>query len=319
MKKLKKLKLGGIQAKRPVDPMEIWERLQLRGSIQNIWGPQEQALTLWHNSREKQDLVIQMNTGGGKTLVGLIAAQSLVNELKCPVVYVCPNIQLIEQTAAKCAEIGVSPALRYGGEWQNKDSFFSSETFCITNYAALFTGYSPFEKIAPGALIFDDAHVADQAIRGQFTIAIEREHSAFEKVFGLYRKHYTNSGLGDRLQELKSGVFAVPLFVPMFVVFKHAAELRRLLLDNDIADEKKKTRFAWERLKDHLSCCTVILAANRIEITPAVLPLRQLAYFGADVRRIFLTATLPSQATFARTFGVSDPTIIQPGGKSGVT
>ena len=45
--------------------------------------------------------------------------------------------------------------------------------------------------------------------------------------------------------------------------------------------------------------------------------LHTLPYFGPDVRRVYLTATLPSEASFARTFGLLKPTIIRPGGKSG--
>jgi CRISPR/Cas system-associated endonuclease/helicase Cas3 len=51
-----------------------------------------------------------MNTGGGKTLVGLLIAQSIVNEIKGRVLYVCPNNQLVEQTIARSHEIGLFPA-----------------------------------------------------------------------------------------------------------------------------------------------------------------------------------------------------------------
>ncbi len=34
-----------------------------------------------------------------------------------PVVYVCPNNQLIQQTQARCAELGFSPVTRYRGNW----------------------------------------------------------------------------------------------------------------------------------------------------------------------------------------------------------
>ncbi|MBK7092279.1 MAG: DEAD/DEAH box helicase family protein [bacterium] len=76
----------------------MFERLTLRGSIKNIWEPQAEALKLWDANRTTQDVLIQMNTGGGKTLVGLLIAQSLVNEQKGRVLYLCPNNQLIEQT-----------------------------------------------------------------------------------------------------------------------------------------------------------------------------------------------------------------------------
>ncbi len=78
---LKKLDLSPSSGKRPVDPLRIFKKLTLRGSIENIWEPQAEALKEWHNNhRDTSDVVVQMNTGGGKTLVGLLMAQSLVNE-----------------------------------------------------------------------------------------------------------------------------------------------------------------------------------------------------------------------------------------------
>jgi len=94
---LRNLKLNIPQGGKPVDPLEIFNNLTLRGSIENIWGPQKDALQDWHKNRELNDNIIKMNTGGGKTLVGLLIAQSLVNESK-HVLYVCPNNQLVEQT-----------------------------------------------------------------------------------------------------------------------------------------------------------------------------------------------------------------------------
>ncbi len=91
---LKKIKLSVPSSKKPIDPLEIFRKLKLRGSIENIWDPQAKALEKWHKNRTDSDVVLQMNTGGGKTLVGLLMAQSLANEKKGRVLYVCPNNQL---------------------------------------------------------------------------------------------------------------------------------------------------------------------------------------------------------------------------------
>ena len=139
---LKGLKLSVASQKKPTDPLEVFNKLTLRGSIENIWEPQAEALKGWHKDREKSDIVVQMNTGGGKTLVGLMIAQSLLNELNRRVLYVVPNNQLVEQTLKQATSIGLQPATRYKSEWRNQDGFEAAETFCITNYASVFTGFA---------------------------------------------------------------------------------------------------------------------------------------------------------------------------------
>lgn len=46
----------------------------------------------------------KLNTGGGKTPVGLLIGQALLHELRQPVLYLCPNSQLVRQTAEKATD-----------------------------------------------------------------------------------------------------------------------------------------------------------------------------------------------------------------------
>lgn len=313
---LKKLKLSVPSSKKPVDPLEVFNKLTLRGSIENIWEPQAEALREWSKSRTEADAVIQMNTGGGKTLVGLVIAQSLLNELNRRVLYVVPNNQLVEQTLKKASELGLQPAARYKGQWRHQEAFQSAETFCVTNYAAVFTGHSTFHEKDIAGIVFDDAHVAEGTIRDQFTLKVPAGSDLFKSIISLYRPHFVNAFGATKLEDISKGNPTALLFVPMFLVWKHAQELRKLLLDSGIADDAK-SKFPWDYLGDHLGHCCVLISGNSIEISPPVVPLHTLPYFSSDVRRVYLTATLPSEASFARTFGLLKPTIIRPGGKSG--
>ncbi|MEN6458203.1 MAG: DEAD/DEAH box helicase family protein [Thermoguttaceae bacterium] len=314
---LKPFTLSVPPSKKPTDPLEIFNKLTLRGSIENIWEPQAEALRAWHRVRNASDVVVQMNTGGGKTLVGLITAQSLLNELNRRILYVVPNNQLVEQTLAKAAELGLQPATRYKGQWRNQEAFQSAETFCITNYAAVFTGYSTFCDKDIGGLIFDDAHVAEGTIRDQFTLRIAPKTDLFNAIITLYRPHFVNALGASKLEDISKGNPTVLLFVPMFIVWKHAQELRKILIDGGVDADGASTRFVWDHLGDHLAHCCVLISGNGIEIGPPVIPLHTLPYFSPNVRRVYLTATLPSEASFARTFGLHKPEIVRPGGKSG--
>lgn len=55
----------------------------------------------------KKDLIIKLHTGAGKTLVGLLIALSYINNGEGPVVYVCPNIYLMQQVCLDAQKFGI--------------------------------------------------------------------------------------------------------------------------------------------------------------------------------------------------------------------
>ena len=199
---LGKLKLSVGTTAKPVEPLEIFKQSTLRGSIENIWESQAEALRGWHAHRDQPDVVVEMNTGGGKTLVGLLVAQSLVNEMNERVLHVVANNQLVEQTQRRAVEIGMNVATRYRGDWTNKEGFEVAETFCVTNYASVFNGFSTFRERDIRALIFDDAHVAESTIRDQFTLKIPRDSAIFAKLIQLYRPYFANTVGASRLEDV---------------------------------------------------------------------------------------------------------------------
>jgi len=314
-------KLAGLRLSPPrrstiTDPERIFSALTLRGDVQNIWGPQAEALGQWDENRASPDVVIEMNTGGGKTLIGLLAAQSLVNETRGNVLYVCPTKQLVEQASLRADECGMEVATYMSGSWTAEDVFRDARGPCTTNYAALFNGKSIFRREPLAGIILDDAHVAAPSIRGQFTLRLKSGSSAFRGVVALFRPHFERNGYGQQLAALLRGDWVPLLFVPAFELNRHWQALTQVLVDHDVPNQEE-TCFAWEYLRDRLDRCTVLLGASGIEITPVCLPLASVPQFVNARRRIYLTATVPSVAQFRRTFGVGEPCCIRPGGKSG--
>jgi replicative superfamily II helicase len=92
----------------PIDPTEIFLRLATDGQINDLYTSHSEVLKEWFKRRNERDLVIKLHTGGGKTLVGLLIAQSVLNERKEPVVYLCPTNQLVRQTIQKAHEYGIT-------------------------------------------------------------------------------------------------------------------------------------------------------------------------------------------------------------------
>jgi hypothetical protein len=105
---------------KPLNPIEIFERLpNLPGTPNDLWRGQTEALEEWHKRRKESDALIALNTGAGKTLVGLLIAQSLVNEGLENVTYLCGTIDLIYQTSKEAERLGIPCTLRVGQSFNN--------------------------------------------------------------------------------------------------------------------------------------------------------------------------------------------------------
>ena len=98
---------------RETEPRALLRSLPVReGAINDLWDGQAQALGAWHDRRVGNDNLILLDTGAGKTIVGLIIAESLRRETNGNVVYLCANNDLCKQVAREAAKIGLEYTLR---------------------------------------------------------------------------------------------------------------------------------------------------------------------------------------------------------------
>jgi len=95
-------------ARKLLDPRDIFNALPAKSTdLDYLRGPQDQVLEQWHRRRDSRDLVIKMNTGGGKTLVGLLIARSQLSEGLGPVAYLVPDHYLASQVCAEAERLGI--------------------------------------------------------------------------------------------------------------------------------------------------------------------------------------------------------------------
>src|SRR6266567_7354341 len=94
------------------DPIDIFNRLPKPPGITDLYTSQAEVLREWYDRQNEHDLVIKLHTGGGKTLVGLLIAQSLLHQTHKPVLYSSPTAQLVEQIVTKAKSYNI-PAVAY--------------------------------------------------------------------------------------------------------------------------------------------------------------------------------------------------------------
>lgn len=302
----------------PVDPIELFQKLKVSDSgINDLWLAQGDALREWHKNRLKYDLGVVLNTGAGKTLVGLLIAQSIVNETRGKVLYACSSIQLVEQTAEKAKGYGLHVTTYFHREFSN-DLFTRGEAPCITTYQALFNGHSRFFREDLAGIVFDDAHAAEHLLRDHFSLRIHRDEfaSIYSSIYSLFKTYHQSVGKTSSYEELSEINCRRVFLVPPFEIQKQLEELRRVLHIARFSDSTETT-FAWEHIKDRIDLCCILISGTEITITPPFVPVLTLSYFNKAVRRVYLSATLAAADAFARTFGKAPDVIIAPSTTAG--
>lgn len=290
---------------RPTDPIALFRSLRVTdAAINDLWMGQADTLRDWHAQRSVADVAVVLNTGAGKTLIGLLAAQSLVNETNGHVLYTCGSNQLVQQTAEKARGYGLNVTTYQQSTFSN-DLYQQGLAPCIVTYHALFNGRSRFFNDDVSAVVFDDAHTAGHILRDQYTLRIGRESfpSAFAELVQLFRPFFTRIGKEMGYLEAQDHQDAMALwFVPPFALREQFGELQRILREADLGDPLE-TKFAWLHLRNHLEACALLVSGVDVTLTPPAVPVLTLPYFRDGVRRLYLSATLAAPDAFLRAFG----------------
>ena len=298
-----------------INPVEIFRRLPKPPGITDLYTSQAHVLEEWHQRRKEQDLVIKLHTGGGKTLVGLLIAQSILNEMHEPVVYLSPTLQLVDQCLEKAREYGI-PALPYVKNEDFPDDFLSGKCVLICAYQALFNGMSRFgapgskrDPLHIGGIILDDAHVSFSTVRDSFTLRIEKDvdKEAYEYLTNLFRHDFELIGRLGTFDDVVSGLDYNVLEIPYWNWFNKSAQVREYL-----RKDSDDYLFIWPFLRDSFEYCHALISRNSFVITP-IFPLVDLVpTFFTCSRRVFMSATIGDDSAIVRTFKANFESIAKP-------
>ena len=101
-------KLNNNTSGKQTDPRKLFTTLKRAPRFKRPLDEQADVLDSWHARRTSKDVTLKMNTGAGKTVVGLLCLQSCLNEGVKPAVYVTPDKFLTEQVVREAGELGIA-------------------------------------------------------------------------------------------------------------------------------------------------------------------------------------------------------------------
>jgi tetratricopeptide (TPR) repeat protein len=305
-----------------LDPISIFNDLDKESGKEYLRPPQEAVLVDWHeNWRSKRDVIVKLHTGQGKTLIGLLMLQSSLNEGIGPVLYICPNNYLVNQTIEQAREFGIGTVQFTPRVSRPPQAFLNSNSILVTNCNKLFNGKSVFgvvgsgkETINLGALVMDDAHKCLDIIREAFSIKVDKTdkegkiHPIYAALWDLFHESLRRQAPGT-CSDIASSEPNSLMAVPFWTWHDRQKEVLALLQEHKERDE---LLFVWDLLKDRIEQSICLFSGTRLEIAPRLLPVDLIPSFSQAKKRIFLSATLTEDAFLVRDLQIDPESVSKP-------
>jgi hypothetical protein len=271
---------------------------------------QSEVWEAWHARRAERDLVVKMNTGGGKTVVGLVMLQSCLAEGFGPVIYITPDVYLTQQVLGEATHLGIRTTTDPGDR-----DFLRGSAVLVSNIYKVFNGRSVFgteggnrDVIELGTVLVDDAHACLSTVAAQFTLNLPSDHPGYDalrELFGQTLRSQSATAYADLTQGDESALMAIPFWA-------WAAKQQDIIEILHPYRDEDELGFVWPLLAGVLPFCRVAISASAIEIAPPCTPVDVVPSFVRARRRIYLTATLADDSILVTHFGADPASIRRP-------
>jgi hypothetical protein len=294
-----------------ISPRDIFAALPRRaagfGYLRDVQG---QVLDAWERRRTERDLLMKMNTGTGKTAVGLLMLQSSLNEGHGPALYVSPDNYLALQVHKQArAGLGIETV-----DDPESSAYLAGKAIAVVNIHKLINGKSVFggpastrpRPLKIGTVVVDDAHAALATTDAQCTVRIPADNDAYGQLLDMFEDDLERQSTAAML-DIESGAPGAVIRVPFWAWATRAADVSRIL---HACRDDGDLMFTIPFVMDILPICQAVFTADAVEIKPPLPPVGLIESFAAAKRRIYLTATLADDSVLVTHFD-ADPASVK--------
>jgi hypothetical protein len=279
---------------------------KLPTGVPALWSHQaDQLRTYFDKHKTSANVALELPTGSGKTLVGLLIAEWRRRTLGQRVVYACPTIQLARQVAKAAADQGIPATCLVGksAEWDVRDfqKYVSGQAVAVTVYSHIFNTNPRFDDAQ--TLLFDDAHAAENYVAEAWSIDVKHSESLFRVFLGVVADSL-DAQLVTRLNASEDGgrlPDSTVRLLPASVIAAHASDIETAFAKG--LKDNRKYSLSW--LKENLTSCAFFISGRGLYVRPMIPPTSSHAPFTAPEQRIYLSATLGDSGELERAFGVA--------------
>ncbi|GHH38195.1 hypothetical protein FHS35_007614 [Streptomyces umbrinus] len=270
-----------------------------------LWSHQADQLRTYANEhRDTPDVALELPTGSGKTLVGLLISEWRRRTLGQRVVYACPTKQLARQVLQKAHDQGIPAVLLIGShrDWDQAElaRYTRGDAIAVSVYSAIFNLNSHLSDAH--TLVFDDAHAAEGFVAEAWALNIKRKLDQYGRLFDALGNSVEPSFVARMVAP--DGPAADPnevRLIPIGAVARHAEDIDRVL-----ADLTGDPMYRFRMLRENLASCLFYISRREFYIRPMIPPTFEHGPYTDPVQRLYLSATLGDAGELERAFGRAD-------------
>lgn len=269
---------------------------------------QSEVWNKWFERRNDKDNIIKMNTGSGKTTVGLLMLQSCLNEGVGPAIYVVPDNYLVNQVCDEANKLGINAVTD-----ENDMNFRRNQAILVINIYKLVNGRSIFgmrkngKDVDIGSIIIDDAHACLSTIKKQYTLSIPCDNDSYIKIRDIFSESLKSQNANKYYEICNGNSKDLFMLVPFWEWQKKQSEVYQIINTNIDSDDP--ISYVLPLLSECFQFCDCIVSNRKIEISIKSLPISIITSFQHAKRRIFMTATLADDSVLCSELGL-DPNSI---------
>ena len=294
---------------KPESPVLMFRDLKRHETVKFLWGHQEKTLDAYFATyRDANDIAIELPTGTGKTLVGLLIAEYRRRAFEERVAFLCSTRQLCAQVARLAQNYGIPTSLLVGSQADYDPQKFAQyqqgRSIALTTYSGIFNSNPRIND--PHALICDDAHSADGFVSSMWTVRVSRydDDEAFLAIVK-FLKAILPENLVHRMLHFEPGPLtrtSVDL-ISVISLYDRIPDFRQLM--EGLVEDTEHV-YAWRAISQHLPSCSLYCSPDTIELRPILSPTRTHAPFADARQRVYMSATLSDDGDIERSFGVKE-------------
>ena len=277
--------------------------------IQSLYSHQADVLRAYQDKAlDQANVAIELPTGSGKTLIGLLIAEFYRQKGQQRVLYLCPTKQLVNQVCTLANDKYGINACSFTGKKskylpKDKYDYKNGKSIAITTYSSLFNTKPWFEE--PDLIILDDAHTSENYIASCWSLKIERnvDNDIYSGIVELLKNDipYTvyqrvDSDDVDVMERNSVDKLTSWDFYDKIKSFYNLLEV--------YLSDHEDLKYSWFQIKNHLHACQLYFSWNEILIRPMIPPSMEIKPFKKASQRVFMSATLGKGGDLERITGI---------------
>ena len=286
-------------------PQEMYQDNKLK----KIMGPidyQSSMLDAYMKNIDKKNIALELPTGSGKTLIGLLIAEFRRRKNGEKVLFLCPTNQLVHQVEEQAkGKYGIN-VISFCGKMkdysqQDKNRFLLADSIGVTTYSAFFSSYTFFEDV--DVVIMDDVHSCEEYIISNWTIKIQGGTTLFSELASLLAAHISSSDYTKLTDDEYNPELSIWCdMIPIPFIYDEISNINSILQSG--IEPGTSNFYALTRIADNIQDCNIIISNNCILIRPWIAPTMTHRPYEKLKQRVLMSATLGKSGELERITGL---------------